>query len=166
MAYWHMQLHPNELNWRREEELLEKLSLIGLGLASESQTNSFIKRLKPQDIILIKRGSQPIALVEVKGEVEDNFKNDLSALDWFRYRRKVKILDIYNKTKLDSADKPSNNFPSPRGTLTISKDEKSPTYQYILNWHKSLFPELYQTDDSLKIREVSIHITYCRCGRY
>ena len=156
MAYWHMQLHPNDLEWRREEELLEKLSLIGMGLSSEIQTNNFIKNVKLRDIILVKRGSEPIALVEVDGELEDNLKNDMSALDWFRYRRKVKILDIFNKSKLDSSDKPKNNFPSPRGTLTISKDINSPTYQYILNWHKSLFPELYQTNDSLKIREVNI----------
>jgi predicted ATP-binding protein involved in virulence len=157
MAYWHMQLHPNDPDWKREEELLEKLSLIGLGLAAEKQTKDFIKNIKPRDIVLIKRGSEPIALVEVNGELEDNLKNDLSALDWFRYRRKVKVLDIYNKTKLDSSDKPKHDFPSHGGgTLAISKDIGTPTYQYILNWHKSLFPELYQTNDSLKIREVSI----------
>lgn len=156
MAYWHMQLHPNDLKWNREEELLEQLSLIGLGLSSKSQTENFIKKVKPKDIILVKQGSKPIALVEVEGELEDNFENDETALDWFRYRRKVKVLDIFNKSKLDSSDKPVNSFPSPRGTLTISNDKKSPTYQYILNWHKSLFPELYQTNDSLKIREVSI----------
>ena len=156
MAYWHMQLHPNDLKWNREEELLEQLSLIGLGLSSKSQTENFIKRVKPKDIILIKQGSKPIALVEIEGELEDNFENDETALDWFRYRRKVKVLDIFNKSKLDSSDKPMNKFPSPRGTLTISNDKKSPTYKYILNWHKSLYPELYQTDDSLKIRKVSI----------
>jgi len=156
MAYWHMQLHPNDLKWRREEELLEKLSLIGMGLASENQTKDFIKKVKPKDIILIKRGSKPIALVEVDGDLEDNHENDLTDLDWFRYRKKVKVLDIFNKSKLDNADKPKNDFPSPRGTLNLAKGEKTPTYQYILNWHKSLFPELYQTNDSLKIREVSI----------
>jgi len=156
MAYWHMQLHPNDLKWRREEELLEKLSLIGMGLASENQTKDFIKKVNPKDIILIKRGSKPIALVEVDGDLEDNYENDLTALDWFRYRKKVKVLDIFNKSKLDIADKLKNDFPSPRGTLNLAKGEKTPTYQYILNWHKSLFPELYQTNDSLKIREVSI----------
>jgi len=156
MAYWHMQLHPNDLKWGREEELLEKLSLIGLGLASENQTKDFIKKIKDKDIVLVKRGSQPIALVEVDGDLEDNYENDLTALDWFQYRKKVKVLDIFNKSKLDTADKPKNDFPSPRGTLNLAKDEKTPTYQYILNWHKSLFPELYQTNDSLKIREVSI----------
>jgi len=156
MAYWHMQLHPNDLKWRREEELLEKLSLIGMGLASENQTKDFIKKVNPKDIILIKRGSKPIALVEVDGDLEDNHENDLTDLDWFRYRKKVKVLDIFSKSKLDIADKPKNDFPSPRGTLNLAKGEKTPTYQYILNWHKSLFPELYQTNDSLKIREVSI----------
>lgn len=156
MAYWHMQLHPDDLNWGREEELLENLSLIGLGEASDNQTQNFKKSVKVKDIILIKQGSKPIALVEVTGELEDSLKNDLTALDWFRYRREVKILDIFNKSKLDSADKPQYDFPSPRGKLAISKDKKSPTYQYIVNWHKSLFPELYQTNDSLKIREVSI----------
>ncbi len=156
MTYWHMQLHPDDLNWKREEELLEQLSLIGLGLASETQTNNFIKKMKIGDVVLIKRGSTPIALVKIDGEVEDKYENDLSSLDWFRYRRKVKVLDIFNKTKLDSSDRPNNDFPSPRGTLTVSKDKTSPTYQYIHNWYKSLFPEFFQTNDSLKIREVSI----------
>ena len=156
MAFWHMQLHPNDLKWKREEELLENMSLIGLGLASDNQAQNFRKSIKVNDLVLIRRGAEPIALVEVVGDIEDNLKNDLSALDWFRYRRKVKVLDFFNKSKLDMADKPTNDFPSPRGTLSLAKDPKSPTYQYILSWHKSLFPELYQTNDSLKIREVSI----------
>ena len=156
MNYWHMQLHPNDIKWGREEELLEKTSLIGLGLTNDKQIDDFKKKVKPLDIILIKRGSTPIALVEMTGELEDVGQNELNNLDWFRYRREVKVLDFFNKTKLDVSDKPMNVFPSPRSTFGIAKDETTPTYQYIVHWHKSLFPELYQTNDSLKIREVSI----------
>ena len=157
MNYWHMQLHPDDINWGREEELLEKYSLIGLGLSTEKQTEAFLKEVKPFDIVLIRKGSTPIALIEVDGELEDIGEERFDALDWFRYRRKVKVLDIFNKTKLDFSDKSTNDFPSPRGTLTLAKNSKSPSYQYIQNWHKALFPELYQTNDSLKICEVNIH---------
>jgi len=156
MNYWHMQLHPKDINWGREEELLETKQLIGLGLSTEKQTKAFLKEVNPFDIVLIKKGSRPIALVEIESDVIDLNENDLTRLDWFRYRRKVKVLDIFNKTKLDFSDRPMNNFPSPRGTLTLAKNEKSGTYQYIFNWHRALFPELYQTNDSLKICEVYI----------
>lgn len=157
MNYWHMQLHPNDINWEREEELLENFSLIGLGLSTKKQIEAFFKQLKPFDIVLIKRGSTPVALVEVESDIIDLQKNDLTRLDWFRYRRKVKILDIFNKTKLDISDKPINNFPSPRGTLTLIKNKKSPSYQYVFKWHQALYPEMYQTNDGLKICEINIH---------
>jgi len=164
MAYWHMQIHPNDTDveqineeeneyWEREEELLEEKKLIGLGSVNKEEIKNFRKNLKINDIVLIRDRATPIALVEVDGEFEDGFRNDLTNLDWFRYRRKIKVLDIFNKTKLDIADKPLNDFPISEGILTLANNEAE---KYIINWHKSLFPELYQTNDSLKIREVSI----------
>ena len=165
MNYWHMQLQPDiqcneesfdeELSyWEREEELLEVTNYIGIGFGTDEEIKAFKKKLKPFDIVLIRRCATPIALVEVIEDFEDVYKNDLTRLDWFRYRRKVKILDIFNRSKLDIADKPISDFPIIDGILSLAEDKES--QEYILNWHKSLFPELYQTDDSLKIREVSI----------
>jgi len=171
MTYWHMQLQPdiqceeeNEENfdfdneptqWEREEELLEITNYIGVGFGTVEEIKDFKRKLKPFDIVLIRRCATPIALVEVIEDFEDEFENDLTRLDWFRYRRKVKILDIFNKSKLDIADKIISDFPIKEGVLSLAEDKESK--EYILNWHKSLFPELYQTNDSLKIKEVSIH---------
>ena len=166
MAYWHMQLQPDiqceeenfdeeSTQWEREEELLEVTNYIGVGFGTVEEIKDFKRKLKPFDIVLIRRCATPIALVEVIEDFEDEFENDLTRLDWFRYRRKIKILDIFNKSKLDIADKLISDFPIKKGVLSLAEDKESE--EYILNWHKSLFPELYQTNDSLKIREVSIH---------
>ncbi len=34
MNYWHMQLHPDDLHWEREVELLENYSIIGFSAYS------------------------------------------------------------------------------------------------------------------------------------
>ena len=158
MNYWHMQLHPDNEDWKREEELLEHLGLIGLGYTNEKQVDDFKKRLKPLDIVLIKRGSNPIALVEVSidDELEDIFQNDGSRLDWFRFRRKVNVLDYYKESKLNQEDKPIKDFPSPRGTLKIALDKNTKTYQYISKWHKSLNPKYYENKNSFKIEKIQI----------
>jgi len=68
MTYWHMQLHPNDKNWEREKELLEKQGLIGCGLTDDFQLNLFKLKLKVDDIVLITRGKISIALVKVIGD--------------------------------------------------------------------------------------------------
>ena len=148
MAYWHMQLHPDWDEWGREKELLKKFSLIGLGYLSKnnSQINKFKNEIKIDDIILIKRGQTPIALVKVIGELKDVNKNNNDKLDWFRYRREVKVLAY-------AENMPS--FPQPRGTLQKAINKYTRTYQYIDNWYKKyLNPK--QNDLGLKIRKVFI----------
>ncbi len=124
--FWHMQLHPGDPQWGREEELLKEKGLIGLGDWDEKkgQIESFITEMAIGDIVAVKRGECPIALVEVVGdcEVEEN----PGSLDWFKYRRKVKILD----------DKPmiEDRFPAPRGTLTKCVAKNTRTFKYIQGW--------------------------------
>ena len=142
MTYWHMQLHPDDKKWEREKELLGKTNLIGCGLSSGEQTDLFNIDLKIDDIVLIKRGSIPIALVKVIGNPKEIKANDLSRLDWFKYRRKVNIIAwAKGSHQLD--------FPSPRGTLKKSIDKKSPTYKYIDNWYE-------KTNAGIKLRHIYI----------
>lgn len=93
MNYWNMQLHPNDMNWKREEELLRKYSLIGLGDWDEAanQQPCFEKEMSIGDYVMIKHGGTIIALVKVVGDyyVDEN-TNDLL---WFQKRRKVVVLD-------------------------------------------------------------------------
>jgi len=130
MTYWHMQLHPDDKNWEREKELLEKKSLIGCGLSDDSQLNLFRSGLEIDDIVLIKRGNISIALVKVIGDFKDVGKNNLTNLAWFRYRRKIEILGwAKNRDK----------FPSVRKTMQRLIDKKSKSYKYIDSWYQEIF---------------------------
>ena len=134
MNYWHMQLHPNDKNWGKEKELLETKGLIGIG-----KTNLLKNSINIGDIILIKAGSKPIALVEVTGEYEDIKKNDFDKLDWFQYRRAVKVLAYASEDSLP--------FPYPRATLKKAVNHKTKSYQYIYNWHQKTLLNKHKTDD-------------------
>ena len=71
MNFWHMQLHPDNKHFGKEKEILEKTSLIGLGETKKLalEIDSFKNVMKIGDIVLIKLGKQPIALVKVESEV-------------------------------------------------------------------------------------------------
>jgi len=136
-TYWHIQLHPNNINWNREKELLEFTSLIGLGewKKGDKQIKRFKDEMRKGDIVLVRRGTTPIALVEVIGNYKRKATN-IKALDWFEHRREVKVLDY----AID--DMP--HFPQPRGTLQKAINRNTSSYKYIDDWYKVPFTELYK----------------------
>lgn len=144
MNYWHMQLHPSDshyFNTARVKRILEEKSLIGLGDEDKIWDTDFIDRMKIGDIVAIKNGGEPIALVEI---VSDYYRDDVvnPELDWFNHRREVKILDFYKK---------DYNFviPQPRGTLSICDDLDKKTSVTIINWHKKFLKD-YQLNKNLE----------------
>jgi len=144
MNYWHMQLHPSDshyFNTARVKRILEEKSLIGLGDEDKIWDTDFINRMKVGDIVAIKNGGEPIALVEI---VSDYYRDDVvnPELDWFNHRREVKILDFYKK---------DYNFviPQPRGTLSICDDLDKKTSVTIINWHKKFLKD-YQLNKNLE----------------
>ena len=128
MTYWHMQLYPAELSWNKEVELLESKKLIGLGVSDYSEER-FKNEMQIGDIVLIKRGALALALVKVVGKLEDIGENS-DDLAWFRWRRKVEILEISKDPKRD--------FPMPRQTLRKALNPYTLTYKYIDNWYKKI----------------------------
>jgi len=156
MTYWHMQLHPYQNDWHKEKELLEKLALIGLGVVdndyNNTQNKQFVEDMKIGDIVLIKHGKIVIALVEVIGESNDTRENNYdNNLDWFRYRRKVKVLEY-------AKDMPS--FPQPRGALQRSINKQTKSYQYIHNWYTKIIQNEYKKEELIegtyKLKEIYI----------
>lgn len=143
-----MQLHPNDLNWSKEKEVLEKYNLIGLGDWEEqiSQQDDFENKMKVGDIVAIKKGSQFIALTKVIGEYE--YTDEVGDLDWFQRRRKVEILDWYKNEY--------NFYVSPRGTLTRCNTNNSDAQSNIsiTNWYKTSMMNYLQnkTIDLLKYK--------------
>ncbi len=131
--FWHIQLHPDDDKWNFEKKLLEEKQIIGIGdywSSGEKQIENFNNIMKIGDIVLVRHGFKPIALVKIIGETEDLKSNKMDQIDWFRYRRKVKVLDwAKNRSK----------FPDYRGTLKIIKNKNSKSYKYIYNWYQSLF---------------------------
>jgi 5-methylcytosine-specific restriction protein B len=132
MNYWHMQLHPGDKPNFPVETILEILNTkhrIGLGdwPEGEEQREQFKTEMEKGDIVAIKNGNTPVALVRVKGDYypENNLDENL---DWFKHRREVEILDVYK----DSYD---FSIPQPRGTLSICRDLTNSTSKIILNWY-------------------------------
>lgn len=147
MNFWHMQLHPDDINWRKEEKLLRETGYIGLGDWDEriSQQESFEQIMLIGDIVAIKRGGSLIALTKVTSDYE--YTDQVSDLDWFVRRRKVEILDWYQ----DSYD----YYVFPRGTLTRCDMNNSDavTNKTIKGWYKKIMSER-------KIKEVSELLKY------
>lgn len=133
MNYWHIQLHPNDrknFTTGNIKKILEEKSVIGVGEWNDGAATRtrFIEQMSIGDIVVVKQGKTPIAIVKVCGDAflldspTDNF-------DWFPHRRKVEVLDYY---------KAEYNFviPQPRGTLSICDDLKADTSKVIINWYK------------------------------
>jgi 5-methylcytosine-specific restriction endonuclease McrBC GTP-binding regulatory subunit McrB len=122
-----MQLHPNDLTWNREVELLKKHSVIGLGDWDEAakQQPNFENVMQIGDYVMIKHGGSLVALVQVES---DYYKKDEDVDDllWFQKRRKVKVLDWYNDQY--------NYSVTSRKTLEKCINPSTGTYKSIMNW--------------------------------
>jgi len=147
MTYWHIQIFKSGDESGTEKKILEEKGFIGLGYTNKNQEKQFKEDMRKGDIVLVRRGVRSIALVEVLSECIDVGSNDFNALDWFQFRRKIKILAI--------ADNNMATFPQPRGTLQKSINKYTRTYQYIDGWYqKTLNPQI--EDVGLKIKELKI----------
>jgi len=164
MNYWHMQLHPNNPDWGKEKDLLEKKELIGLGLTNNKITEQFLSEMKVGDIVFIKRRSEAIALVNVLGDVEDVNQNDLNDLDWFRYRRKIKVLgwarnrkeyftspDDLEDEKIKKEKKNEKN-----DEILIAIEKNSVEYSLIETWYYALLSKFYKSKEGFKLRKIYI----------
>lgn len=126
MNYWTIQLHPDNAKWGREKDLLRKGKLIGIGNWKEraKQQHDFEHTMQKEDIVLVKRGEEILALVEVIGDYE--YSEDTNDLLWFQRRRQVKILDWYNQEYALKVGK--------RKTLERCNNKNTSTFSSILKW--------------------------------
>ena len=94
--FWHIQLHPDDrANFSPEVvlRLLNEQSIIGIGEGWENdggQPDHFQNWMQLGDIVAVRDGGTPIALVEVTGPCERNGKQ--TDICWFDLIRRVKIL--------------------------------------------------------------------------
>ncbi|MDD3773314.1 MAG: AAA family ATPase [Weeksellaceae bacterium] len=134
MNYWHIQLHPDDrgtFDTEKIKKILSEKSVIGLGEweKGEDKINQFKDKMMIGDIVAVKQGSTPIALVRVTGNAYfERIIND--DFDWFPNRRKIDIIDFYDTTY-------NFTIPQPRGTLSICNDLNTDTAKVIIQWYRN-----------------------------
>ena len=138
MNYWHMQLHAGDQKTFSIDTIIDILinkQIIGLGEWEEhkGQIDQFKNEMASGDIVVMRQGNTPIALVKVVGEhfIETNVDKDY---DWFENRRPIQLLDIYQNDY-------SFIIPQARGTLQRCSNLNSPTSQVIINWYNRYLKE-------------------------
>lgn len=146
MNYWHIQLHPDErLDINTIKSILMTKHVIGMGESWNDKTGKpvsdpkyFKDDMKIGDVVMVRDGSTPVALVKVASNayIEPNADDDF---DWFRLRRKIEILGFYEEDEkkiliqtLKGYDK--NHIQAP-GTLTYCNGNNA-TNDFIAEWHK------------------------------
>ena len=157
MTYWHLQMYKNlSEKGELEKELFNEHSIILFGEShiGKEQINQFKKEMSIGDIVLIKKGATPIALVEVLGDCEKVKDGDIDSSKFYsyNYKRKIKVLDYANKNM--------KKFPQPQRNLQKSSNKNTPTYQYINNWYTQTLQKDYNKDELIektyKIKELYI----------
>ena len=135
MQYWHMQMHPNDINFAKENvyHILQHQKVIGLGNWDEGKAiiECFINDMSVNDVVAIKTGAKLIALVQVIGGAYQVFDSG-----WMENRRPIRVLDW----ELEEKD-----LPQPRGTLVRCVNDV-PTTQIIKEWHERVIDSFSKRD--------------------
>jgi 5-methylcytosine-specific restriction protein B len=130
--FWHMQIHPGKPSWGHEKESLTFFGpdsgLIGLGEwdEGESQINQFCDTMIFGDIVVVRLGQKPIALVRIASEYSEEEYD--KKIIWYTYSRKVTVLDWYK-------DEYDFYVPAPRGTLGRCANRNTETSNVIIGWY-------------------------------
>ncbi|WP_207534893.1 AAA family ATPase [Desertivirga arenae] len=102
MANWHIQLHPNDIeNWSKDDikNIVEKTGYIGIGNWDKGKNliTQFKNSLVKGDYVVI-RHKGPLGIVKIIGELEEVAEANLNwDLDWFAFRRKVELIEWFDK---------------------------------------------------------------------
>jgi 5-methylcytosine-specific restriction protein B len=143
MNYWHIQLHPDDndtISPKVVTKIINEKQVIGIGEWDNGQAlvDQFENEMAIGDIVVIKNGATPIALVKVIG---DYYKESVvnEEFDWFPHRRKIEILDFYK-------DEYKFYIPQARGTLSICRDLNNQTSQTIIKWFNMYSTNKIQTE--------------------
>jgi 5-methylcytosine-specific restriction protein B len=130
--FWHMQIHPGKPSWGHEKESLTFFGpdsgLIGLGEWDEgqSQIGQFCDTMTIGDIVVVRLGQKPIALVQITSDYSEKKYN--KKIIWYTYSRKVTVLDWYK-------DEYDFYIPAPRGTLGRCANRNNDTSSIITGWY-------------------------------
>lgn len=141
-------MHPDDrLSVDTVKSILTEKHVIGMGEAWEDKKGNpvkdpeyFKKDMHVGDIVMIRDGSTPIALVKVVGQAYIE-NNTTEGFDWFKLRRKIEVLGFYEESdkkilKQILSRHNKNHIQAP-GTLTFCSGSNS-TNDFIYEWHKTV----------------------------
>ncbi|WP_119686027.1 McrB family protein [Acinetobacter pittii] len=146
MNYWHIQLHPDSrLDVDTLKAILMKKQVIGMGEYWEDKKGNsvidpklFKNDMKIDDVVMVRDGSTPVALVKVKSDAYIEHNTD-DEFDWFKLRRQIEILGFYEEDEknllyqiLTAYGKSHIQAP---GTLTCCNGSNA-TNNFIVKWYK------------------------------
>lgn len=145
--YWHIQLHPNErLPIDVIKSILKELQVIGMGESWNDKHGNpinhpteFKRSMKIGDVVMVRDGSTPIALVKVISDsyIEQNVKDDF---DWFSLRRKIELISFFEQSDAELLKrilkKHNRSHIQAPGTLTFCNGNNA-TNDFIIEWYKA-----------------------------
>lgn len=139
MNYWHIQMNlPEGRESGRQIDsslmLRESPPIIGTGEWDDIQCRYFKNEdgrgLQNNDIVLVREGKKPLAIVQIVGE---NFIDvTLTSKHVNQNFRQVRIIDWFRTNE---------NFPQPQGTLQKLINKSTDSYLFIDNWYKRMSKE-------------------------
>lgn len=167
MNYWHLQMHPSnrgKFNKEKLIQILQEKKVIGMGEAWKNRNDeevpdpTYFKRdMKENDVVLVRNGIKPVALVQVSGTwyIENNTDEDL---DWFRLRRPIKLLKVFEDTDEELMANVLYQYGKSQiqgpGTLTIC-DGNNATNQFIETWYLQVQKQLVMDNINLSPERIA-----------
>ena len=148
MNYWHIQLHPNERLSNNDILFILKRKVIGMGVSWQNNEKDaeapkvFQNQVNIGDVVLVRNGKTPIALVEISSDayIYNKEKNGDDGV-WFNLRRHINILDYYADNqdiqRLLSKKLDDFNTNHIQATATLTRcNGNNATNNFIISWHK------------------------------
>lgn len=131
MNYWHLQMSQGLVDGENKtkseiEDILKNNNIIGTGEWEDNRTNqcrTFKEQMCIGDIVMVRYGKLPLALVQV---ISDNMQNYI-----YENARKIKILSLYT-------EKFGVYSGQTRGTLERVNNKNSETAKFIINWYNQI----------------------------
>ncbi|MGK0270141.1 MAG: hypothetical protein ACI88H_000776 [Cocleimonas sp.] len=130
-SLWSMQLFPKDFDLNLEKEFLTNNSIIGMvGAEEESLSINYFKKMRLNDVVLIRKEKTPVAIIRITGEMKKAENNTVSPahLNKFRYIREIEVIEL--------AKNDMTAFPYDRLVISHIKDKNSDAYKYIINWYE------------------------------
>ncbi|PHR74307.1 MAG: hypothetical protein COA66_00510 [Arcobacter sp.] len=127
MSYWQMQLNKeNDDEFYDIKQLLIETRVIGMDYneTNAKEVNEFEILMHKGDIVLIRNYNKAIALVQITGLFNDLGRNkNKPNLDWFRFRRQVKVLVFLNNKVLP--------FSVNKKVIECIQEDNNSSFEYI-----------------------------------